>query len=111
MTQNRGKRLNVAINYGGRAELVAAVNKLIAAGKKSVTEADLETALYTAGCPDPDIIVRTGAEMRMSNFLLWQSAYSELNFIDTLWPDFSEREVDKIIADYKGRKRRYGAAE
>ena len=66
-------------------------------------------ALYTAGCPDPDIIVRTGAEMRMSNFLLWQSAYSELYFIDTLWPDFSEREVDKIIADYKGRKRRYGA--
>lgn len=110
-TQNRSKRLNVAINYGGRAELTAAVNRLIAEGKKSVTEADINNALYTAGCPEPDIIVRTGAEMRLSNFLLWQSAYSELYFTDTLWPDMTEREVDNIIADFKGRKRRYGAAE
>lgn len=110
-TMSRKKRLNVAINYGGRAELVAVFNKLIASGKTNVTEADIEAALYTAGCPDPDIIVRTGAEMRLSNFLLWQSAYSELYFTDTLWPDFTESEVDKIIADFKGRKRRYGAAE
>ena len=110
-TENRRKRLNVAINYGGRAELTAAINRLLASGKTSVTEADIESALYTAGCPDPDIIVRTGAEMRLSNFLLWQSAYSELYFTDTLWPDFSEREVDNIIDDFKNRKRRYGAAE
>lgn len=110
-TQNRSRRLNVAINYGGRAELTAAVNKLIAQGKTSVTEEDIDSALYTAGCPEPDIIVRTGAEMRLSNFLLWQSAYSELYFTDTLWPDMNEQEVDKIVADFKSRKRRYGAAE
>lgn len=110
-TQNRSKRLNVAINYGGRAELAAAVNKLISQGKTTVTEADIDSALYTAGCPEPDIIVRTGAEVRLSNFLLWQSAYSELYFTDTLWPDMDEREVDRIVADFKSRKRRYGAAE
>jgi undecaprenyl diphosphate synthase len=110
-TQNRSRRLNVAINYGGRTELTAAVNKLIAQGKTSVTEADIDSALYTADCPEPDIIVRTGAEMRLSNFLLWQSVYSELYFTDTLWPDMNEQEVDKIVADFRSRKRRYGAAE
>jgi undecaprenyl diphosphate synthase len=111
VTAHRKKRLNVALNYGGRAELINAVNSLIAAGKTAVTEADIDGALYTAGCPEPDVIVRTGAERRISNFLLWQSAYSELYFTDTLWPDMDEREVDKIIEDYAGRQRRYGAVK
>ena len=110
-TVNRSKRLNVALNYGGRAELAYAVNRLIASGKTRITEADISASLYTGDCPEPDLIVRTGAECRLSNFLLWQSAYSELYFTDTLWPDMNEREVDRIIADYSGRCRRFGAAE
>ncbi|MBQ3072152.1 MAG: di-trans,poly-cis-decaprenylcistransferase, partial [Oscillospiraceae bacterium] len=80
--------LNVAVNYGGRAEIVTAVNKLIAAGRE-VTEASISDALYTAGQSDPDLIVRSAGELRLSNFLTWQSVYSELYFTDTLWPDFS----------------------
>ncbi len=105
-TARRTKRLNVAINYGGRAELIAAFNKLAGEGRTRITEEDVNRALYTAGCPEPDLIVRTGAEMRLSNFLMWQSAYSELYFTDTLWPDMDEREIDRIVADF--RSRRYG---
>ncbi len=100
--------LNIALNYGGRAEIVRAYNLLAASGKKNITEKDLESALYTAGCPDPDIIVRTANEYRLSNFLLWQASYSELWFTDVLWPDFGPREVDEAIEEYGRRRRKFG---
>lgn len=105
---NNHRLLNIAINYGGRMEIVRAVNNLTAAGKTVITEEDITRNLYTAHCPPPDLIVRTGAEMRLSNFLLWQSAYSELYFTDTLWPDFSSEDVDAAAAEFHSRKRRYG---
>lgn len=100
--------LNIAINYGGRDEIVHAVNALIAAGKTEITEEDISANLYTAHCPPPDLIVRTGAERRLSNFLLWQSAYAELYFCDTLWPDMGEAEINAAVEDFYSRKRRYG---
>ncbi len=108
MTANNELILNVAINYGGRAELASAFNKLIAEGKTNVTEKDISEAIYTAGCPDPDMIVRTGGDLRISNFLLWQSAYSELYFTDTLWPDMSPEVINEAIENFYKRKRRYG---
>ena len=108
MTAGNDLILNVAINYGGRAELAAAFNKLMAEGKTNVTEKDISEAIYTAGCPDPDMIVRTGGDLRISNFLLWQSAYSELYFTETLWPDMSPTVIDKAIDNFYKRKRRYG---
>ncbi len=100
--------LNIAVNYGGREELVHACNELIKEGKTDVTEADIDTHIYTAGCPDPDLIVRTGGDLRISNFLLWQSAYAEYYFTDVLWPDITPEHVDAAIADFYSRKRRYG---
>ena len=100
--------LNIAVNYGGRSELVAAFNKLISAGKTQITESDVSGAIYTAHCPDPDLIVRTGGDMRISNFLLWQAAYSELYFTDTLWPDMSDEVIDEAVRVFYSRKRRYG---
>ena len=102
--------LNIALNYGSRAEITNAVNRLIAEGKKSVTEDDISSALYTAHCPDPDLIVRSAGEFRLSNFLLWQAAYSEIYVTDTLWPDFDRNEVAKAIVDFSKRKRNFGAA-
>ncbi|MBO5789764.1 MAG: di-trans,poly-cis-decaprenylcistransferase [Clostridia bacterium] len=99
--------LNIAISYGARGEIVRAVNTLIENGA-SVTEASLSSALYTAHSGDPDLIVRTGGELRLSNFLLWQSAYSELYFTKTLWPNFTEKELTKIVEDFKSRHRRFG---
>ena len=107
-TAHNPRILNIAVNYGGRADIVHAVNRLIGEGKKEVTEDDITGALYTAHSPSPDLIVRTGAEKRISNFLLWDCAYSELYFTDVLWPDFGEKELDGCIEDYYGRKRRYG---
>ena len=107
-TSDKPFLLNVAINYGGREELVQACNRLIAEGKSSVTEEDICRAVYTAGCPDPDLIVRTGGDLRTSNFLLWQSAYAEYYFTDVLWPDFSPKDVDQAISAFYARKRRYG---
>lgn len=101
-------RLNVAINYGGRAEIVKAVNALIARGADKVTEADIASELYTNGQDDPDLIVRTAGELRLSNFLTWQSVYSEFYFLDTLWPDLSERDIDAAVDAYYGRTRRFG---
>ena len=101
--------LNVALNYGGRDELVHSVNKLIEMGKKEITEEDITENLYTSHCPDPDLIVRTAGEIRTSNFLMWQGAYSELYFTDVLWPDFSERDVDMAVEEYYRRTRRFGA--
>jgi len=102
-----GCQANLCINYGGRAEIVSALEKLVKNGEE-ITEEAVSKHLYTAGMPDPDLIIRPGKEIRISNFLLWQCAYSELYFTDTLWPDFDENELDKAIAEFSRRKRRYG---
>ena len=107
-TRNNSLILNVAINYGGRSELVAAFNKLVAEGKTEITESDISNAIYTCDSPDPDMIVRTGGDMRISNFLLWQSAYSELYFTDTLWPDISPAVINDAVKTFYSRKRRFG---
>ena len=111
ISRDRESVVNIAINYGSRAELTNAVNKLIAEGKENVTEADINAALYTGECPDPDLIVRTGGDLRISNFLLWQAAYSELYFTDTLWPDMTGDEVDAAVLDFYSRKRRFGGLD
>jgi len=103
-TKNNAFTLNIAVNYGGRSELVHAFNKLISEGKREVTEGDISGAIYTSHCPDPDLIVRTGGDIRISNFLLWQSAYSEFYFTDTLWPDMSANDVDEAIKTFYSRK-------
>ena len=100
--------INIALNYGGRAELAHAFNQLAAAGKTEVTEEDISKALYTSESGDPDMIVRTGGDLRISNFLLWQAAYAELYFTDKLWPDLTSADVDDMIRDFYTRKRRYG---
>ncbi|MBU2158733.1 di-trans,poly-cis-decaprenylcistransferase [Patescibacteria group bacterium] len=100
--------LVVAFSYGGRPEILAAVNTLLKMGKQKVTEEEFEAALWTAGLLDPDLIIRTGGEQRLSNFLPWQSAYSELFFTETMWPDFSEEEIEKIFQEYAARERRHG---
>lgn len=105
--------LNIAVNYGGRREITLAFEKLhekLQNGEISgrITEEMISDELFTAGQPDPDLIVRTSGETRLSNFLTWQSVYSELYFTDVLWPDMNEEEVDKAVADYYSRQRRYG---
>jgi undecaprenyl diphosphate synthase len=104
---NRGLRLNLALNYGGRAELVDAVKALVKAHVE-VTEQAISERLYTAGQPDPDLLIRTSGEMRISNFLLWQIAYAELYVTETLWPDFTRAELLRAILDYQKRDRRFG---
>ena len=108
LTADRTKTLCIAINYGGRGEIVDAVNTLIASGKTSITEDDITKSIYSGELPPPDMIVRTGGEIRLSNFLLWQSAYAELFFTDTLWPDLTTDEVDRLIETFNKRNRRYG---
>ena len=110
-TRGRPYRLNIALNYGGRAEIVRAVNELIGEKKETITEADLNLHMYTAGCPEPDLIVRTGKEMRISNFLLWQCAYAELYFSEKMWPDYSTNDVDEAIRDFAARSRRWGGLD
>ncbi len=100
--------LNIAINYGGRAEIVNAVNALAAKGITEFTEELIESELYTRAQNDPDLIVRSAGELRLSNFLMWQSAYSEFYFTETLWPDFEEKDVDAAVDAYYGRTRRFG---
>ena len=105
--------LNIAVNYGGRREIELAFEKLhekLQNGEISgrITEEMISDELFTAGQPDPDLIVRTSGETRLSNFLTWQAVYSELYFTDVLWPDMNEEEVDKAVADYYSRQRRYG---
>ena len=97
----------LALNYGARAELTRAVNAAISRGER-VEEGDISSMLYTKDIPDPDLIIRTGGELRLSNFLLWQAAYSELYFTDVLFPDFDEKQFEKAIASYSGRNRRFG---
>jgi undecaprenyl diphosphate synthase len=113
--QNTGMRLNVAINYSGRAELVDALNTIIedarAEGRLDdlrVDEQAIASRLYTAGLPDPDLLIRTSGEMRISNFLLWQIAYAELYVTETLWPDFRRADLLHAILDYQKRDRRFG---
>ncbi len=98
----------IGLSYGGRPEIVAAVNKLLEEGRESVGEEDINNALWSAGMPDPDLIIRTSGEQRLSGFLPWQSVYSELFFTKTYWPDFSEDELDGILAEYAARERRRG---
>ncbi len=98
-----------AINYGGRREIISAVNRAVERGEK-VTEENFTRLLYTAEIPDPDLIIRTGGESRLSNFLTYQSAYAELYFTDVLFPDFSDAEFDRAIAAYAARDRRFGRA-
>ena len=108
--RNTGLQLNLALNYSGRAELVDAVKALVAAGlpAEEISEQSIAAHLYTGGLPDPDLLVRTSGEMRVSNFLLWQIAYTELVVSQTLWPDFRARHLLEAILEYQGRERRFG---
>ena len=107
---NTGLKLNLALNYSGRAELVDAVRSIVASGvpADAIDEELIERHLYTAGLPEPDLLIRTSGEMRVSNFLLWQIAYSELVVSTTLWPDFRCRNLVEAIAEYQRRERRFG---
>lgn len=105
--ENSAGVLNIGINYGGRQEIVYSVNKLINAGK-DITVENISENLYTAEFGEPDLIIRTGGELRLSNFMLFQGAYSELYFSKVLWPDFNEEEFDKAIEEYGNRNRRFG---
>ena len=104
---NRLLQLNVCFNYGGRWDIVQAAQQLAAAGRE-ITEASLGEHMHMGRFPDPDLIIRTGSEQRISNFLLWQAAYSELYFSDCLWPDFDEKALDAALADFSQRERRFG---
>jgi undecaprenyl diphosphate synthase len=108
--QFEGKGINVALAYGARDEMVNAVNKAVALGQK-VTEESFARLLYTGEVPDPDLVIRTGNEVRLSNFLLYQSAYAELYFSEKMFPDFSDRELDKAILSFSGRTRRFGKTD
>ena len=112
-----GFQANVCLNYGGRDEILRAIRGFMTAceqgkaEKEQLSEAFFSEFLDSRGLPDPDLIIRPSSEVRTSNFLLWQSAYSEYYFCDTLWPDFDERELDRAIAEYQRRDRRFGAAK
>lgn len=114
---NNGLQFNIALNYGGRAEIVNACRKLFRdisdrnTDIEAINENLFSDYLYTAGDPDPDLIIRTSGEQRMSNFLLWQGAYSELIFVDRLWPDFDEKTLHSAIIEYQSRDRRFGAVK
>ena len=107
-SKNTGMGMNLAISYGGRQEILSAVNNIISSGKTQIDEVEFEKYLYTKNIQHPDLLIRTGKERRISNFLLWQTAYSEIYFSNSLWPDFSEKELDNIIEDFQNRERRYG---
>jgi len=114
---NSGLNLIVAFNYGGKAEITdatRAIARAVAAGTlkpEDITEATIEAALYTAGLPDPDLIIRTSGEQRISNFLLWQAAYSEFVFVDEYWPDFNEASFVRVLETFAMRDRRFGGIE
>lgn len=111
---NEGIQFNIAINYGGRAEIISACKEIAEEFKEGkismeeITEDLISDYLFTKGDIDPDLIIRTSGEMRLSNFLLWQSAYSELVFIDEMWPDFNKNHLEKAILEYQSRDRRFG---
>ncbi len=116
-SKNTGMIFNVALNYGGRAEIVDAVNRILrnggpaAAQNGGISEHDFARYLYTAGQPDPDLLIRTSGELRVSNFLLWQIAYAEIWVTDTLWPDFEKRHLHEAILAFQKRERRYGGLQ
>ena len=107
-----GCQVNICLNYGGRDEMVRAMRRYaaeVAEGRENnIDEAGVSDYLFSAGIPDPDLLIRPGGEYRLSNFLMWQSAYSELYFTDTLWPDFDKKEINRAIAEFQRRERRYG---
>jgi len=109
-----GCQTNICLNYGGRDEILRAARKYadeVKNGREnSITETAFSKLLFSASIPDPDLLIRPGGEMRISNFLMWQSAYAELYFTDTLWPDFSKKDINQAIAAYQKRERRFGAA-
>lgn len=107
---NTGMTLSLAFNYGGRTEILDAVRAIIAEGvpSQSINEKLFNNYLYTTGLPDVDLIIRTGGELRISNFLIWQASYSEYYFTDVLWPDFGEKEIKKALLSYSQRQRRFG---
>lgn len=111
-THFEGCQVNICLNYGGRDELVRAMRRYaaeVAQGRENdIDEAAVSGYLFSDGVPDPDLLIRPGGEYRLSNFLMWQSAYSELYFTDTLWPDFDEHEINRAIAEFQRRERRYG---
>jgi len=111
MAKDREFVCYLGLNYGGRDEIVNAVNQAIKEGCTEITKEDIERHLYTAGAPDPDLVIRTGGEMRVSNFLIWQSAYSEYYVTDTLWPDFSTEDIALAVEAFYSRKRRFGGVE
>lgn len=104
---NDGMIVNLGINYGGRDEIVHAVNQLLAKGLQPTVQ-NISDNLYTSGLADPDLMVRSSGEVRLSNFMLWQLSYSEMIFVDTLWPDFDSKTIDEIIAQFNKRERRFG---
>lgn len=111
ITKDCRTTLNLALNYGGRAEIARAASRLAAKGLTDITEEDLSREMYTWESPDPDLIVRTAGEERLSNFLLWQAAYSEFYFTDTLWPDFDDDALALAVEAYGRRKRKFGAVK
>ena len=111
LAKDRPYVCNVALNYGGRDEIAHAANCAIADGHTEITEEILSRYMYTAGSPDPDMVIRTGGDFRISNFLLWQSAYSEFIILDTLWPDFGRSDIEKCIKEFNSRKRRFGGLD
>ncbi len=111
MAKNRKYVCNVALNYGGRDEIVNAANAAIADGHTTLTKDILSAYMYTCDSPDPDLVIRTGGEFRISNFLLWQSAYSEYYITDTLWPDFGKKQIISAVKAFYSRKRRFGGLD
>lgn len=108
MAKDRAFVCNVAFNYGGRAEIVNAANRARLDGHVELTEKILADYMYTSGTPDPDLVIRTGGDFRISNFLLWQSAYSEFVILKTLWPDFGRKDIEKCVREFYSRNRRFG---
>ena len=110
---NTGMVLNLALSYGGRGEILEAIKRMRSTNDAAadVSEETFSSFLDTAGLPDPDLIIRTSGEKRISNFLLWQAAYAELHFTDTLWPDFEEQDLLAALLDYQGRQRRFGLTQ
>ncbi len=105
--KNKKLVVSIALNYGGRQEIIQAANKACKLGKK-ITEKAFSELLYTANTPDPDLLIRTGGDLRISNFLLWQCAYTEFYFTEILWPDFSKNELLRAVEDFSSRERRFG---
>ncbi len=115
--KNNGMGLNLALSYGGRAEILKAAREIAREAKagsldpEALSEEDISGHLYTAGMPDPELLIRTSGEMRVSNFMLWQIAYSEIHITPTLWPDFTQDELIRILKDFENRERRFGRVE